>query len=83
MLKKIHAIEIRRTKVFEYDINLIILKEAKNFIRKKNEHDQLFRQQKKKTFEGFEMMLTTTEYIQLLACGYLSHIDEVANWNSH
>lgn len=29
------------------------------------------------------MMLTTTEYIQLLACGYLSHIDEVANWSSH
>lgn len=48
MAKKINAIEIRWTKVFEYDINLIILKEAKNFFRnKKNEHDQLFRQQKR------------------------------------
>lgn len=35
MAKKINAIEIRWTKVFEYDINLIILKEAKNFFRNK------------------------------------------------
>lgn len=48
MAKKINAIEIRWAEVFEYDFNLIILKEAKNFFRnKKNEHDQLFRQQKK------------------------------------